>query len=145
MVEVPALVTMADQLARYADFFSIGTNDLVQYLFAVDRGNARVANLYQTLHPAVLRAVKTAIDAAHVEGKWVSLCGEMAAMPLAAPLLMGMGLDEFSVPPERILGLRATIHGLRVRKLQPLVHQALAASSGAQVKALVEKLAPPAG
>lgn len=145
MVEVPALVTMADQLARYADFFSIGTNDLVQYLFAVDRGNARVANLYQTLHPAVLRAVKTAIDAAHVEGKWVSLCGEMAAIPLAAPLLMGMGLDEFSVPPERILGLRATIHGLRVRKLQPLVHQALAASSGAQVKALVEKLAPPAG
>lgn len=144
MVEVPALVTMADQLARYADFFSLGTNDLIQYLFAVDRGNARVADLYQNLHPAVLRAVKQTIDAAHAEGKWVSLCGELAALPAATPLLMGMGLDEFSVPLERILDLRATIHRLRVRQLQPLVHQALAAGTSAAVRELVAKSGHPA-
>lgn len=140
MVEIPAAVAMADQLAQYADFFSIGTNDLIQYLFAVDRGNGQVASLYQSLHPAVLRAVKQTIDCAHAEGKWVGLCGEMATIPTAVPLLAAMGLDEFSVPLSQVLPVRSQIRRLKVRQLQPLIHQALAAHSPAEVRALVDQL-----
>lgn len=140
MVEIPAAVAMADQLAQYADFFSIGTNDLIQYLFAVDRGNGQVASLYQSLHPAVLRAVKQTIDCAHAEGKWVGLCGEMATIPTAVPLLAAMGLDEFSVPLSQVLPVRSQIRRLKVRQLQPLIHRALAAHSPAEVRALVDQL-----
>jgi phosphoenolpyruvate-protein phosphotransferase (PTS system enzyme I) len=140
MIEIPAAVAMADQLAQYADFFSIGTNDLIQYLFAVDRGNEYVASLYQSLHPAVLRAVKQTIDCAHAEGKWIGMCGEMATIPAAVPLLAAMGLDEFSVPLGQILPIRSQIRRLKVRQLQPLIHQALAAQSPAEVRALVDQL-----
>lgn len=142
MVETPAAVMMADQLAKYADFFSIGSNDLIQYLFAADRNNERVAYLYQALHPAMLRTLRRVINCGHAEGKWVSMCGEMAALPAAQPLLMAMGLDGFSVPAKRVLPLRHLVHGLSARKLQPLVHQALDAVNAEAVRKLVQAQLP---
>lgn len=142
MLEIPAVAMMADLFAQEVDFFSIGSNDLIQYLFAADRGNARVAYLYQELHPAVLRTVKRVIDAAHAEGKWVGMCGEMAGNPLATPLLMGMGLDEFSMNSSQVLHIRALIKKLNTRHLQPLVHRALDAKTAPEVTALVKKFVP---
>lgn len=137
MVEVPSAVEMADQLAQYADFFSIGSNDLTQYMFAADRGNSQVAHLYQTLHPAVLRAIKHTVDAAHAEGKWVGICGEMASSSLATPLLLGMGIDEFSMNSSSILPIRSLISELHVRQLQPLVHQAMNARNAKEVQKMI--------
>lgn len=145
MLEIPAVAMMADVFAPEVDFFSIGSNDLIQYLFAADRGNPRVAYLYQELHPAVLRTVKRVIDAAHAEGKWVGMCGEMAGNPLATPLLMGMGLDEFSMNSNRILQIRALIKKLNTRQLQPLVHHSLDAQNAATVAKLVREFIPELG
>ena len=142
MLEIPAVAMMADIFAPEVDFFSIGSNDLIQYLFAADRGNPRVDYLYQELHPAVLRTVKRVIDAAHAEGKWVGMCGEMAGNPLAAPLLMGMGLDEFSMNSNRILQIRSLIKKMNTRQLQPLVHRALNAQSAPEVAELVRTAIP---
>lgn len=142
MLEIPAVAMMADIFAPEVDFFSIGSNDLIQYLFAADRGNPRVAYLYQELHPAVLRTVKRVIAAAHAEGKWVGMCGEMAGNPLAAPLLMGMGLDEFSMNSNRILQIRSLIKKMNTRQLQPLVHRALNAQSAPEVAELVRTALP---
>lgn len=142
MLEIPAVAMMADIFAPEVDFFSIGSNDLIQYLFAADRGNPRVAYLYQELHPAVLRTVKRVIDAAHAEGKWVGMCGEMAGNPLVAPLLMGMGLDEFSMNSNRILQIRSLIKKMNTRQLQPLVHRALNAQSAPEVAELVRTAIP---
>ena len=142
MVETPAAVMMADQLAQYADFFSIGSNDLGQYLFAADRSDSEVNSLLQPLHPAMLRATLHVIRAAHTEGKWVSLCGEMAANYLAEPLLLAMGLDEFSVPSETVLPLRHLISGLSTRQLQPLLHQALNLTDATAVERLIKKSLP---
>lgn len=142
MLEIPAVAMMADIFAPEVDFFSIGSNDLIQYLFAADRGNPRVAYLYQELHPAVLRTVKRVIDAAHAEGKWVGMCGEMAGNPLVAPLLMGMGLDEFSMNSNRILQIRSLIKKMNTRQLQPLVHRALNAQSAPEVAELVRTALP---
>lgn len=97
MVETPAAAINADKLAKIVDFFSIGTNDLTQYVLAVDRGNEMIADLYQPLHPAVIRAIKMIIDASHKEGKWTGVCGELAGDEKGAALLLGLGLDEFSM------------------------------------------------
>ena len=97
MIETPASVLLAEEFAKEADFFSIGTNDLTQYLLAVDRGNKKIASMYDFFHPAVLRAIDTVIKAGHKEGIMVGMCGEMAGNPKAVPLLLKMGLDEFSV------------------------------------------------
>lgn len=142
MLEIPSSALMADAFAREVDFFSIGSNDLIQYLFAADRGNPRVAYLYQELHPAILRLVKRVIDAAHAEGKWVSMCGEMASNPLATPLLMAMGLDEFSMNSSSILHIRSLINQLNTRQLQPLVHKALNAITASEVEQLVRQTVP---
>jgi phosphotransferase system enzyme I (PtsI) len=142
MLEVPSAAVMADVFAPDVDFFSIGSNDLIQYLFAADRGNSRVSYLYQELHPAVLRLVKRVIDAAHAEGKWVGMCGEMAGNPLATPLLTAMGLDEFSMNSSQILPIRSLISHLNNRQLQPLVHRALAAHSAREVEMLVKEYVP---
>ncbi len=142
MLEIPAVAVMAEHFAKYVDFFSIGSNDLIQYLFAVDRGNQQVAYLYQELHPAVLRMVRQVIEAAHAEGKWVGMCGEMANNPYAVPLLMAMGLDEFSMSSSQILRVRSLINQLNTRKLQPLVHRAIHAETAAEVRKLVEEYVP---
>ncbi|WP_433596798.1 phosphoenolpyruvate--protein phosphotransferase [Limosilactobacillus reuteri] len=142
MLEIPAVAVMAEHFAKYVDFFSVGSNDLIQYLFAVDRGNQQVAYLYQELHPAVLRMVRQVIEAAHAEGKWVGMCGEMANNPYAVPLLMAMGLDEFSMSSSQILRVRSLINQLNTRKLQPLVHRAIHAETAAAVQELVEKYVP---
>lgn len=97
MVEVPSTAVMADSFAREVDFFSIGTNDLVQYTLAVDRMNEKVAELYDYFHPAVLELIRRVIEAARRHGKWAGMCGGMAGDPLAAPLLLGLGLDEWSM------------------------------------------------
>lgn len=142
MLEVPAAAVMADQFAKYVDFFSIGSNDLVQYLLAADRDNRLVSYLYQPLHPAVLRLIKRVVDAAHAEGKWVGCCGELAAMRLATPLLMAMGLDEFSMDSNSILPIRSLVKQLSGRKLQRLAHQSLQAQSAKQVVKLIRAAVP---
>jgi phosphoenolpyruvate-protein phosphotransferase (PTS system enzyme I) len=102
MVETPAAAVLIDILSTASDFFSLGTNDLTQYTLAVDRGNEKVAGLFQPLHPAVLRLIKMTIDSAHRKGKWVGMCGELAGMPKAIPILLGFGLDEFSMASRSI-------------------------------------------
>ncbi|MDT6979692.1 phosphoenolpyruvate--protein phosphotransferase [Levilactobacillus zymae] len=140
MVEIPATAAFADQFAKEVDFFSIGTNDLIQYTFAADRGNDHVSYLYQPYNPALLRMIKRVIDAAHKEGKTAAMCGEMAGDAIAVPLLMGMGLDEYSMSATSILRVRSQMKHLDTRKLQNLIEPALnECTTNAEVKALVEK------
>jgi phosphoenolpyruvate-protein phosphotransferase len=114
MVEIPSAAWIADHLAPLVDFFSIGTNDLTQYTFAADRGNARVAQIGDPLHPAVLRQIARVIDAAHAAGKWVGLCGELAGKPDGIPILLGLGLDEFSMSAASIPDAKALLAKLTV-------------------------------
>lgn len=116
MIEVPSAAVMADVLAPLVDFFSIGTNDLAQYTLAVDRTNERVAHLANPLDPAVIRLIQQVIKAAHAHNRWVGLCGEMAGDPLAVPLLLGLGLDEFSMAASRIPTVKAQIRTLSLSK-----------------------------
>lgn len=140
MMEIPAAVLIADKLAKYADFFSIGTNDLIQYSFAADRGNEHVSYLYQPYNPSLLRLIKQVIDCAHAEGKWAGMCGEMAGDQIAVPILLGMGLDEFSMSATSILQTRSLIKRLDTSKLQPLVDAALDVESNEAVIELVNQL-----
>jgi phosphoenolpyruvate-protein kinase (PTS system EI component) len=137
MVEVPAAAETPDLLAPVVDFFSIGTNDLTQYTFAADRGNARVARIGDPLHPAVLRQIGRVIEAAHAQGKWVGLCGELAGQPEAIPVLLGLGLDEFSMGAGSIPAAKATLARLTLPAAQTLARQALNLLDGAAVRAAV--------
>ena len=134
MVEVPSAVLLADELANEVDFFSIGTNDLVQYLLAVDRGNDAVAKLYSEFHPAVLRSVKAVIDAAHKHGKNVAMCGEMAGNPLAAILLVGMGLVEFSVIPSVLPEIKKIVRSVSLKHARQLAKTALSLATQKEVE-----------
>ncbi|WP_071395512.1 phosphoenolpyruvate--protein phosphotransferase [Bacillus tuaregi] len=133
MVEIPSTAVMADQFAKEVDFFSIGTNDLIQYTMAADRMNERVSYLYQPYSPAILRLVKMVIDAAHKEGKWAGMCGEMAGDETAIPLLLGLGLDEFSMSATSILKARSQILRLSKKEMEELAQKALQMSTTNEV------------
>jgi phosphotransferase system enzyme I (PtsI) len=138
MIEVPSAAMIADILAERSDFFSIGTNDLIQYTLAVDRGNEQVSYLAQPSHPAVLRFIKNSIDKAHEKGIKVALCGELAGDPSATPLLLGLGLDEFSMTAHAIPQVKRIIRGAEMARCQILAKQALNCISYHQVRLLVE-------
>jgi phosphoenolpyruvate-protein phosphotransferase len=144
MVEVPSAALIADHLAAEVDFFSIGTNDLSQYTMAADRTNARVAALATGYQPAVLRLVREVIAAAHAQDKWVGLCGELAGEPLAVPILLGLGLDEFSVSPPAIPLVKQTIRALSLDEARAVAQQALALESAEAVRELVQARVPAA-
>jgi len=139
MVETPAAAVLVDVLAREADFFSLGTNDLTQYTLAVDRGNARVAPLFQPLHPAVLRLVRTAIDSAHGAGKWIGMCGELAGMRNAIPILLGLGLDEFSMAAGSIPEAKALIGRMDLEQARRLAEETLALATADEIEARMER------
>ncbi|HIX01589.1 MAG TPA: phosphoenolpyruvate--protein phosphotransferase [Candidatus Ligilactobacillus excrementigallinarum] len=139
MMEIPAAAMLADKLAKYADFFSIGTNDLIQYSMAADRGNERVSYLYQPTNPSILRLVKNIIDASHKEGKWTGMCGEMAGDQTAVPLLLGLGLDEYSMSATSILKTRSFIKNLSTEKMKELADKALDCETEQEVQALVKE------
>ncbi|WP_057737496.1 phosphoenolpyruvate--protein phosphotransferase [Liquorilactobacillus uvarum] len=125
MMEIPAAAMIADKLAKYSDFFSIGTNDLIQYSMAADRGNERVSYLYQPYNPSILRLVKNIIDSSHREGKWTGMCGEMAGDQIAVPILAGLGLDEFSMSATSILKTRSLMKKIDTTKMQELAEKAV--------------------
>lgn len=138
MMEIPAAAMIADKLAKYADFFSIGTNDLIQYSMAADRGNERVSYLYQPYNPSILRLVKHIIESSHKEGKWTGMCGEMAGDQIAVPLLVGLGLDEFSMSATSILKTRSLIKKLDSTKMSELAAKAVDCETTDEVVALVK-------
>ncbi len=139
MIEIPAAAVIADQFAKEVDFFSIGTNDLIQYTMAADRMNERVSYLYQPYNPSILRLVKNVIDASHKEGKWTGMCGEMAGDQTAIPLLLGLGLDEFSMSASSILKSRSLIKRLDQTEMVKLADEALNKATAEEVVELVEK------
>lgn len=137
MVEIPAAAMLADQFAKEADFFSIGTNDLIQYSMAADRMNEKVSYLYQPYNPSILRLVKMTIDGAHKEGKWCGMCGEMAGDETAIPLLLGLGLDEFSMSASSVLEARRIIRSLNYSDMKELADKALNMSTTEEVLELL--------
>ncbi|WP_010306211.1 phosphoenolpyruvate--protein phosphotransferase [Kurthia senegalensis] len=139
MVEIPSTAVMADTFAKEVDFFSIGTNDLIQYTMAADRMNEQVSYLYQPYNPAILRLIKMVIDAAHKEGKWAGMCGEMAGDEFAVPLLLGLGLDEFSMSATSILKTRALLQSLNKVELEELAVRALDEATADDVLAIVQQ------
>ncbi len=147
MIETPSAVIVADSLAKRLKFFSIGTNDLIQYSLAVDRMNEKIAHLYEPTHPAIVRLLKTAVDAAHNHKLWVSVCGEMASDPVLAPLLLGLGVDELSVAPALVPPVKYLIRQLKFTEAQRLAEFALESESAADILArcqeLAREIAPP--
>lgn len=137
MVEIPATAALADVFAKEVDFFSIGTNDLIQYTLAADRMSERVSYLYQPYNPSILRLVKQVIEASHKEGKWTGMCGEMAGDETASPLLLGLGLDEFSMSATSILKARRQINGLSKNEMTELANRAVDCATQEEVIELV--------
>ena len=146
MIEVPSAAITANLIAPHVDFFSLGTNDLVQYTMAVDRVNERVAYLYEPTHPAIIRLIKGTIDVGHEHGIWVGICGEMAANPLMAPLLMGLGIDEFSMSPSAVPLVKEAVRSVLFHEAEELARQVLVSESAPKVlelcRKLLEKVAP---
>jgi phosphotransferase system enzyme I (PtsI) len=140
MIEIPAAAIISDLLAKEVDFFSIGTNDLIQYTTAVDRMNEKISHLYNPFHPAVLRLVKMVIDNAHKENKWVGMCGEAAGDPKLIPVLIGMGLDEFSMSPISILKAREIIRNISQEKMKSLAEQVINLPTAEEVEKFIEKV-----
>lgn len=139
MVEVPSAVYMIEELARRVDFISVGTNDLTQYLLAVDRNNARVAELYDDLHPAVLRALEQVVRGARLFNRPVSVCGELAGNPMATVLLMGLGVDSLSMSAGSLMKVKWVVRSFSVSRARQLLHAALRMEDAAQVRRFMEK------
>ena len=138
MIEIPAAAVIADRFAKEVDFFSIGTNDLIQYTFAADRMSSGVSYLYQPYNPSVLRLIKFVIESAHKEGKWAGMCGEMAGEEMAAPLLLGLGLDEFSMSATSILSIRKLMRSLSKAEMTELANKAINLDTMEEVVELVK-------
>jgi phosphotransferase system enzyme I (PtsI) len=146
MIEIPSAVLIADSLAKRVKFFSIGTNDLIQYSLAVDRLNEKIAHLYEPTHPAILRLIKMTVEAAHRNGIWVGVCGEMAGDPVLVPLLLGLGVDELSVTPPLLPQIKFLIRRLKMDETKELAAFALSSECGTETLArcqdLVRRAAP---
>ncbi|MGL5755739.1 MAG: phosphoenolpyruvate--protein phosphotransferase [Paraclostridium sp.] len=139
MIEIPSAAVISDILAKHVDFFSIGTNDLIQYTCAVDRMNQKISYLYNQFNPAVLRLIKMVIDNAHKEGKWVGMCGESAGDQRMIPILLGMGLDEFSMSPISILPARKFITSVNYEDMKGFATEVLSMGTAEEIKAHVDK------
>jgi len=142
MVEIPSAALVADQLAKEVDFFSIGTNDLSQYTMAADRTNPKVASLSNAFYPAVLRLVREVIKAAHKEGKWVGMCGELAGEPLALPILLGLGLDEFSINPPMIPLAKQILRNLDAKEMEKIAQKALDLENPDEIQSFIKEKVP---
>jgi phosphotransferase system enzyme I (PtsI) len=140
MVETPAAAVISDQLIKYVDFFSIGTNDLTQYTLAVDRGNEKIADLYTPYHPAVLRLIKMVVDASHQAGKWTGMCGELAGEPELTKLLIGIGLDELSMTASSILKVRKNVVNIHYEDARQFAQKALNMETAEEVLALTKEI-----
>lgn len=141
MIETPSAAVIADSLAKRVQFFSIGTNDLIQYTLAVDRMNEKIAHLYEPTHPAIIRLIKSTVEAAHARKVWVSVCGEMAGDPVFAPLLIGLGVDELSASPPLVAQLKYLIRRLKFSEAQELATFALNCESAGEIAARCQELA----
>jgi phosphotransferase system enzyme I (PtsI) len=141
MIETPSAAIMADSLAKRLKFFSLGTNDLIQYSLAVDRLNEKIAHLYEPTHPAILRLIKTTVTAARQQKIWVSVCGEMAGDPVLAPLLLGLGVDELSAAPALVPPIKFIIRRLKMSEAKELAEFALNCESAAEILARCQELA----
>ncbi|WP_419876267.1 phosphoenolpyruvate--protein phosphotransferase [Candidatus Pristimantibacillus sp. PTI5] len=145
MIEIPAAALLADKFAREVDFFSIGTNDLVQYTLAADRMNPKLGYLNDPLHPAVLQLIDRVITAAHANGKWAGMCGEMAGQKHALPILLGLGLDEFSMSASAVLPARALLAKLSKQDMKQIAQAVLELSTAEEVRAYIEEHVPAIG
>ena len=125
MVETPSAVFSADVMAKRVSFFSIGSNDLIQYTLAMDRGNERIAHLYEPLEPAILRSIHKTVASGHEAGIWVGVCGEMAGDPRIAPVLIGLGVDELSVSPFDVPRVKAAVRSVPMRECRRLARETL--------------------
>jgi phosphotransferase system enzyme I (PtsI) len=134
MIEIPSAAMTADILAKEADFFSIGTNDLIQYTLAVHRVNEEIAYLYEPLHPGVLRTIQRTVDAAHAEGIWVGMCGEMAGSPVMTPILLGMGLDELSMSPVAVPEVKKLIRSITMEEAREMRDHAFSLSTATEIQ-----------
>lgn len=139
MIEIPSSAIITDILAKHVDFFSIGTNDLIQYTCAVDRMNQKISHLYNQFNPAVLRLIKMTIDNAHKEGKWVGMCGESAGDQKMIPILLGFGLDEFSMSPISILQARKLITSVKYEDMKKISDEVLNMGSAKEIKEYIDK------
>ena len=139
MVEVPSAAIIADLLAKEVDFFSIGTNDLIQYALAIDRVNEQVSYLYEPLHPSILRLLKNIIDSAHKNGITVALCGEMAGENIYLPVLLGLGVDEMSMNPVAILEVKRILRSISYKKCKHITKRLFSYSTVDEIKTFLKK------
>jgi phosphotransferase system enzyme I (PtsI) len=140
MIEVPSAALTARQIAPHVRFFSIGTNDLIQYSLAADRVNERIAYLYEPTHPAILRLIRSTIEVSREAGLWTGVCGEMAGDPSLVPLLVGLGADELSLSPNRIPAVKSVIRRLEMPRAEALARNALACDSASEIRAMCRAL-----
>jgi len=141
MIEIPSAVLIANTLAQHVKFFSIGSNDLIQYTLAADRTNEKVSHLYEPTHPAIVHLIKMTVDAAHAHGIWAGVCGEVASDPVLAPLLLGLGVDELSTAPAAIDPVKYIIRRIKQTEASQLADFALASESPAKTLARCNELA----